>query len=50
MRFKLRPFLLASTSLLALQIAVAQPVSTANAATVQPVTLEQGLNLSLIHI
>ena len=44
MRFKLRPFLLASTSLLALQIAVAQPVSTANAATVQPVTLEQGLN------
>ena len=39
MRFKLRPFLLASASLLALQTVVAQPVSTSNA-----VTLEQGLN------
>ena len=44
MRFKLRSFLLASASLFALQTAVAQPVSTANAVTVQPVTLEQGLN------
>ena len=39
MRFKLRSFLLASASLLALQTVVAQPVSTSNA-----VTLEQGLN------
>lgn len=44
MRFKLRPFLLASASLLVLQTAVAQPVSNANALTLQPVTLEQGLN------
>ena len=44
MRFKLRSFLLASASLLALQTAVAQPVSNANALTLQPVTLEQGLN------
>ena len=44
MTFKLRSFLVASTSLFAWQTVVAQPVSNANALTLQPVTLEQGLN------